>query len=31
MVWMAKARTYFIEKAPGAVEGKDFLKAWTTR
>lgn len=27
MVWMAKARTYFIEKAPGAVEGKDFLKA----
>lgn len=27
MVWLAKARTYFVEKAPGAVEGKDFLKA----
>lgn len=27
MIWLAKARTYFIEMAPGAVSGKDFLKA----
>lgn len=27
MVWLVKARTFFIEKAPGAVEGKDFVKA----
>ena len=27
MVWLAKARTFFIEKAPGAVSGQDFLKA----
>lgn len=27
MIWLAKARTYFIEMAPGIVSGKDFLKA----
>lgn len=27
MIWLAKARTYFIEMAPGTVSGKDFLKA----
>lgn len=27
LVWLAKARTYFIELAPGAVSGKDYLKA----
>lgn len=27
MVWLAKARTFFIELAPGVVTGKDFVKA----
>lgn len=27
MVRLIKARTFFVEMAPGAVEGKDYIKA----
>lgn len=27
MVWMVKSRTYMVDKIPGTIEGKDYLKA----
>ena len=27
LVWMVKGRTYMIEKAEGAVQGADYVKA----
>lgn len=27
MVWLVKAKTFMVEKVPGSVSGKDFIKA----